>query len=288
MTTLPNDLSYVTRAASGAPILSSEEETELGRRFRDFRDPRAADALVRAHLRMVVAVAIKYRHYGIAVSELVAEGNCGLVLALTRYDPDRAIRFGTYAKHWVRAQILACVIRSSSMVGGRTGVVRPQLFFRLRRERARITALLGEGPAANEALAQRMNLSVERLGRLLGRLDAQCVSLDAPLFGEASVGLIDALPSNDSPEERYFHGERSQVATSAVARALGALDVRERFIAEHRFLAAPSEELSLTDIARTLGISRERARQLEGRALQKLGRSAAIQGNARLIEWFGS
>jgi len=285
MTRRADDLAYVTNVARRAPLLTREEETALARRVRDFSDPRAADALVRAHLRMVIVVAHQHRHYGISASELVAEGNCGLVRALSRFDPERAIRFGTYARHWVRAYILACVSRSLNGVGGATGL-RPRLFFKLRRERARIRALMGEGVEADEALAQRMNLSVAQLVCLLGFLDARSVSLDAPLGGDMSERLADTLSSGDNPEERYFHGQRHDVAVSAVALALSALDARERFIAENRILVVATEELSLVEIATTLGISRERARQLEERTLHKLGRSGAIQRNTQLLEWF--
>jgi RNA polymerase sigma-32 factor len=234
---------------------------------------------------MVIVLALQHRHYGIAASELVAEGNYGLVRALSRFDPERGIRLGTYAKHWVRAHILACVSRSLNGVGGATGL-RPRLFFKLRRERARIRALLGEGIEADEALAQRMNLSVAQLRGLLGSLDVRSVSLDAPPDGAPNERLVDTLPSSDSPEERYFHGQRRDVVTSAVTLALGALDTRERFIAEHRMLVAPTEELSLAEIATKLRISRERARQLEERTKHKLGRSRAIQQNSHLLEWF--
>lgn len=280
------DLSYVTKVATRSAVLTRDEETELARRFRDSGDRRAADTLVRAQLRMVIVVALKHRHYGIAASELVAEGNCGLVTALSKFDPERAIRFGTYAKHWVRAHILACVIRSLNIVGNTTGPVRPQLFFRLRRERARITALVGEGAAADEALALRMNVSVERLQGWLGSLDARRVSLDAPSTGERNDRLGDTLTSRDNPEESYFHDRRSDVATSAVAAALAVLDPRERFIMERRIMAPSAEELSLGEIARTLSISRERVRQLEERAKYKLGRSPAIHRNSHLLEWF--
>ena len=286
MNSLSADLSYVTSVAGRSAILTREEESELARRFRDSGDRRAADTLVRAQLRMVIVVALKHRHYGIAVSELVAEGNCGLVVALSKFDPERAIRFGTYAKHWVRANILACVIRCLNIVGNTTGPVRPQLFFRLRRERARITALLGEGTAADEALALRMSVSVERLRCLLGSLDARHVSLDAPSSGERNDPLVDTLTSSDNPEEHYFDGRRNDVATSAVAAALMTLDPRERFIIERRIMAPSTEELSLAEIAETLSISRERVRQLEERAKYKLGRSPAIQRNSQLREWF--
>lgn len=285
MNSLSADLSYVTSVASRTAILTRDEETELARRFRDSGDQRAADALVRAQLRMVIVVALKHRHYGVPVSDLVAEGNCGLVTALSKFDPERAIRFGTYAKHWVRAHILACVIRSLNIVGSTTGPVRPQLFFRLRRERARITALLGEGTAADEALAVRMNVSVERLRCLLGSLDARRVSLDAPSTGERNDRLVDTLTSGDNPEQTYFDDRRNDVAASAVAAALTALDPRERFIMERRIMAPSAEELSLAEIARILSISRERVRQLEERAKHKLGRSPAIHRNSHLLEW---
>jgi len=285
MTSRADDLAYVSNVARRAPILTREEETALARRFRDSGDPRAADTLVRAHLRMVIVLALQHRHYGIAASELVAEGNCGLVKALSKFDPERAIRFGTYAKHWVRAHILACVSRSLNGVGGTKGV-RPRLFFKLRRERARIRALLGEGIEADEALAQRMNLSGAQLSRLLEALDVRSVSLDAPPGAEQNERLSDTLPSGDNLEEQYFHSQRRDVATSAVATALGVLDARERFIAEHRILVAPTEELSLLEIAGVLHMSRERARQLEARTKHKLGRSRAIQRNSLLLEWF--
>jgi RNA polymerase sigma-32 factor len=280
MTSISGDLAYLTRVASRAPALTRDDEFELARRVRNSGDKHAADKLVRAHLRMVIALAIKYRHYGIAVSELAAEGNCGMVAALSKFDPERGIRFGTYAKHWVRAYILACVVRSSSVVGGSTGPVGPRLFFKLRRERARITAALGEGTAADEALAQRLNVSVEQLRVLTRGLDARGLSLDAP----PSQLPHDVLVSSDSPEESYFRGQRSCAAASAVTVALSGLDVRERYIAEHRIMAT-ADELSLAEIARTLGISRERARQLEARAKQKLGRTRAINCNSSLHEW---
>ena len=286
MTTVAAEISYVARFAKHSPMLEREEESELARRVRDTGDQRAADTLVRAHLRSVMVMATKHRHYGVPVSELVAEGNCGLVTALQRFDPERGVRFATYAKHWVRAYILACVIRSSNMLGGNSGLVRSQVFFKLRRERARITALFGEGDAADEALAQRMNVSIERLRRLLGRLDSRSVSLDAPTYRESPERSIDTLAAAGDPEQFYFHDQRRDVANAAVAAALKDLDPRERFIAEQRLMAAPADELSLAELGRRMGISRERARQLEERTLRKLRRSRAIRRNSYLNEWF--
>ncbi len=288
MTNLSGELAYVTKVASLSPPLSRERELELTRRFRDFADRQAADLLVRAYLRMVIAVALKYRHCGVPVSELVAEGNCGLVTALHKFDPERGVRFGTYAKYWVRAQVVGCMIRSSNQLGGTTSLVSPRLFFKLRRERARMTAVLGAGAGADEALAQRLNVDLEELRDLLHRLEYRSISLDAPSGHESVRCIADTLASGDDPEERYFNGCRGDVATSAVTVALRTLDARERFIAEHRILAAATDELSLAQIARVWGLSRERVRQLEERAKRKLEKSAAIRRNSSLNEWFAN
>jgi RNA polymerase sigma-32 factor len=283
MTSLSTELSYVTKVASSSPALTCERELELARRFRDAGDRRAADLLVRAYLRLVITMAVKYRHYGISTSDLVAEGNCGLVTALRKFDPERGIRFGTYARHWVRAYMLGYIIRSMSLVGGKTGLVRPRHFFKLRRERARITSILGEGAAADEELAKRMDMSVEELRGLLERLELRSVSLDAGQ--DSRERAVDELVSSDNPEERYFRRFRQTVATSAVASALGDLSARERFIAERRLMATGTDELSLADIAKAWGLSRERIRQLEKRTKEKLERNPAIRRHFSLNEW---
>lgn len=283
MARLSTDLAYVTSFAQGAPALERDHELELARRYRASGDRRAADMLVRAHLRMVIALAIRYRRYGVALSELVAEGNCGLVMALNKFDPERGTRFGTYARYWIRAYILTFAVRSLNLVGTKTGIVKPRLHFKLRRERARVAAVLGEGAPADEALAERMNVSNEGLQQLLGCVDSKSVSLDAQ--DESGERLHDHLASDDNPEERYFEGSRQHVASSAVALALGGLDERERFIAENRIMAARPDELSLSEIGEAWGISRERVRQLEQRTLRKLSRSSAIQHSPALSEW---
>lgn len=283
MTTTSTELSFVTTLASRAPVLQREQELELARRIQASGDPLAADALARAHLRTVVLIALKYRHYGVPVSELIAEGNCGLLTAMRRFDPERGIRFGTYAQHWIRARILACAVQSTNVLGGKSAA-RAKLFFKLRRERARIASLLGDGVASDEALAQRLNVSPARLRRLLGDIDSRGVSLDE-LHGQDAVDRMETLTSTDNPEESYFDEQRRSVVNSAITGALEVLDARERFIAEQRIMAASERALSLAEIGRALGISRERARQLEERAKRKLRRSPAIQRNADLNEW---
>jgi len=220
------------------------------------------------------------------VSDLVSEGNCGLTLALFRFDPERGVRFGTYAKHWVRAHIIACVVRSLNIVGGSSGLLKTQDFFKLRRERARVTALHGEGDVADEALAARMNISLERLRGLLARLDSKTFSLDVPRPPELKEDLVEPGTATLTPEESYSHEQVHGIVRAAVASAVSCLDPRERFIATHRLMAASAEELSLTEIGERMGISRERARQLEARTKEKLKRNPAIRHNPLINERF--
>lgn len=211
--------SRLSQLADRYPMLARDEEAALARRVRDFNDKSAAEQLVGCHLRAVLAAAVKYRFYSVQVSDLVAEGNCGLVHALQRFDPERGVRFATYAKHWIRAYILAHVIRSTSLVGSSSGLVRSQLYFKVRRERSRIAALLGDGAAADEALAQRLDITVERLRSLLERLDSRDISLDAP-SDHAGGRVAESLASRDNPELSYFEEQYSGIAGAAVAAAL--------------------------------------------------------------------
>lgn len=232
---------------------------------------------------MVITMALKYRHYGIAVSDLVAEGNFGLVAALSRFDPERGHRFATYAQHWVRAYMLEWVARSWRVAGSGTTRIRPSVVFKLRRERARIATSMGTGAGAEEALAQRMSLSVPRLRTLLQRLDSYDVTVEPPAEGETRWQL-EWLASEETPEDCYLRGERRKVAESVVASALEVLDRRESYIARHRLMA--DSRVSLAEIARSLGVSRERARQLEARAKQKLAKCSALSQNRDVRELF--
>src|SRR5689334_9567800 len=148
--------------AKAVPPLSREEETALVLRARA-GDRRAADRLTVAHLRDVVHVAKRHRAYGMPLADLIGEGSLGLLRALEKFDPDRGVRFGTYAAHWIRSFIVGHVLRSWTLVGGQTGVLRSNLFFRLRRERARLECLHGVSPETTQRLAARLDLSEEEL-----------------------------------------------------------------------------------------------------------------------------
>jgi RNA polymerase sigma-32 factor len=266
---------YISRVQQ-FPRLSRERELELFDSWRTRGDLAAKDDLVRSSLRYVVAIALKYRHYGLPLTDLIAEGNVGILHALGKFDPELKFRFVTYSAYWIRAFILGYVIRSWSLVGTGSGALRSKMFFKLRRERVRITNLVGEGEQANELLAARLNLSREQVVEMVGRLSTRDISLDSKQFDDSGTALVDTLvSSNTSQEEAYSSSQRQRLMQSVVQTALNSLDRRERFIVEQRAMANADEEKSLAELGRQLGISRERARQLETRAMRKLRTSIA-------------
>jgi RNA polymerase sigma-32 factor len=253
------------------PELSREHEVELACKWIKEGDREAAANLVNANLRYVVAIALTYRRYGLALADLIAEGNFGIVHALRKYDPNRGTRFVTYAAYWIRAYILNFVIRSWSLVGVGSGPLRSKLFFRLRRERARIASLVGEGDAGTELLAERFGAPAEKVLSMARRLEARDLSLDTKVFDDGQTMLVDTLESTaQSQEERFAATEEQQRLKERLRDAVEALDPRERYIVEARMMADEEDELSLAEIGRRLGVSRERARQLESRVKKKL------------------
>ena len=272
--------------AQAIPELNRENEYRLALAWRDQQDESARDTLVSAHLRAVVAIALKYRRYGLPISELIAEGNFGLVHALTKFEPERGNRFVTYAAYWVRAYVLNYIIRSWSMVGVGSGALRSKMFFKLRRERVRITNLVGEGEEAEQMLADRLEVSRAALSGMLGRLEARDVSLDAKPYDDSRGSLVDTLASPDADQEHALAASEVQDHVRiAVQDAIEDLDRRERYIVEHRLMADAEDELSLAEIGRRLGVSRERARQLEARAKRKLKTRITELSRRRGSEW---
>lgn len=268
---LDSALSRYMTTVQQYPKLDRAQETALCTRWRASGDDKAKEELVRAHLRYAVAIALKYRRYGLPLAELIAEGNFGIVHALTKFDPDRGNRFVTYAAYWIRAYILNYVIRSWSLVGVGSGALRSKMFFKLRRERVRITNLVGEGEQADELLAERFNLPREQIQAMVRRLEARDLSLDAKVFDDAVTTVVETLAApNDDQESTISSGQSSLNAREVVQAAILTLDQRERYIVEHRLMADAEDELSLAEIGRRLGVSRERARQLESRARRKL------------------
>jgi RNA polymerase sigma-32 factor len=250
------------------PRLSREVEYDLALQARA-GDTQAAHRLVEANLRFVVAVALQYRRYGIPISELVAEGSLGLMLAVRKFDPERGTRFVTYAGYWIRAYVLDLVVKSASLVGGGSGALRSKLFFRLRRERARVANQEQDPMRLVEELAQRFHVDPERMSRMLRQIDARDVSLDVSTHADSAVTMLDTLrDDSQSHEEELVASERQHGLNDRLGIALGSLDRRERYIVEQRIMG--EDEISLAELGRRLGVSRERARQIEARAKRKL------------------
>lgn len=258
---------YISRVRR-IPRLSREDEHDLALLART-GDTDAAHKLVEANLRFVVAVALQYRRYGIPISELVAEGSLGLMLAVRKFDPDRGTRFVTYAGYWIRAYVLDLVVKSASLVGGGSGALRSKLFFRLRRERARVTNQIQDPTKVVEALAERFSVDTERMSRMLRQIDARDVSLDVSTHADSALTMLDTLPDeSQSQEEELLASEQQVGLNDRLGLALGTLDRRERYIVEQRIMG--EDEMSLAELGRRLGVSRERARQIEARAKRKL------------------
>jgi RNA polymerase sigma-32 factor len=247
--------------------LSREREHELAVRWLRQGDTRARDLLIRANLRHVVAIAHQHRRqHSATLEELIAEGNFGLVRALAKFDPERGTRFVTYAAFWIRAYILQYLTRSKSLV---TTGVHSKALSKIRRARDEIRAR-GDVCDTDEEVAARLTLSPERLRSLSERLNVGDVPWDGPIEAGFSGGSRALESSEPTPEDSLSDAETSMRRWQAVSEVVLQLDDRERYIVEQRLMAHPDEQLSLAEIGRHFQISRERARQLEQRALHKL------------------
>mgnify|MGYP001546878659 FL=1 len=250
------------------PKLSREDEHQLALRVVE-GDQDAADKLVEANLRYVIAIALQYRRYGVTLGDLIAEGSVGLVTAVRKFDPHRGTRFVTYAGYWIRAFVLEAVVRSSTMVGAGSGPFRSKLFFRLRRERARLSNVITDSDELIERLASDFDTTKAKMSELLRRLDQREISLDAPAYHDSDSTLVEMLPGSAEPQDMVVARRRRQSGIQLrLAGALSVLDDRERLIVEKRILS--DDSASLASLGRELGVSRERARQLEARAKRKL------------------
>jgi RNA polymerase sigma-32 factor len=260
------------------PQYTREQERELAQRWRQDGDTRARDLLARAQLRHVVSIARRYRRYGSAsVEELIAEGNFGLVRALDKFDPDRGTRFVTYAVYWVQAYISQYLLRSRCIV---SAGVQSKVLSRVRRARDQILKVNDGIASVNEQVAARLELSPRKLHELLERLDVRDVPWD-----HATETTSDASTAGTS-EPLWVNGEDALVSaesrarlSNAISLVLATLDERERYIVQRRLMAPREDELSLAEIGRHFGCSRERARQLEARALRKVKTGLVLSGN---------
>lgn len=251
------------------PLLTVDEELALARAYRETGDKRAAHTLVTANLRFVVKVASGYRGYGLRLSDLIQEGNLGLMKAVQKFDPDMGIRLVSYASWWIRAYIQAYVLQSWSIVKLGTTQAQRRLFFALGRTRRELSrAGAGADDDLDDRVARRLRVTTDDIREAARRMEQRDQSLDAPAPG-GDFSPVDRIPSGDDlQDERLSCARESERVRRGVTDALACLDVRERTIIEQRFMT--DDPASLQDLGTRLGFSRERARQLEMRARRKL------------------
>src|SRR5436309_1115013 len=256
------------------PMLEPHEEYVLAKRWREHGDREAAHKLVTSHLRLVAKIARGYRGYGLPISEVIAEGNVGLMQALKRFEPEKGFRLATYATWWIKAAIQEYILRSWSLVKMGTTANQKKLFFNLRKAKSKISAL-EEGdlrPDQVKIIARRLGVTEQDVVDMNRRLGGD-VSLNAPIREEGDSGewqdwLVDEISDQ---ETRLAESEESDNRRKALGEALSVLNDRERRIFDARRLA--DDPITLEDLASEFGVSRERVRQIEVRAFEKVQRA---------------
>jgi RNA polymerase sigma-32 factor len=261
------------RTAMRAPLLDALHERDLAQRWRDHGDERAMHELTTAYLRLVVAMASRFRHYGLPMSDLVQEGNVGLMQAAARFEPAREVRFSTYATWWIRSAMQDFVLRNWSIVRTGTTSAQKSLFFNLRRLRAKIGDVSDSiGVDARATVAHALGVPERDVEAMAARMSAPDRSLNAPLTEEGDGEWQDMLADHSaSPESEVMDAHDAVARNTLVRDALGDLNEREQLIIRERKLE--EESVTLEALGQRLGISKERVRQIEGNALEKLRRA---------------
>jgi RNA polymerase sigma-32 factor len=266
------------------PLLEAEEEMRLARRWRERSDREAVHKLLTSHLRLVARVARSYLGYGLPLSELISEGNIGLIEAAKRFDPEKGVRFSTYAVWWIRAEIQEYVLRSWSLVKMGTRRSERILFFNLRKLKNRIAALQDGDmrPDQVKFIAEHLEVGAQDVVEMNRRLGGD-VSLNLPIREPHTVEYLDCLV-DDQPnqEQRLAENDELEYRNSALRDALSMLGDRERSVFEMRRLS--DEPVSLYTLATRFGVSPERVRQIEARAFEKVRRAVReARGNLQII-----
>jgi RNA polymerase sigma-32 factor len=270
-TTQKANLEYI-RNSMNEPMLEKDHELKLARRWKNKRDEKALHELVRSYTRLVVSIASRFRNYGLPMGDLIQEGNVGLMQAADRFDPSRDVRFSTYASWWIRAAIQDYILRNWSIVRTGTTAAQKSLFFNFRRLRAKIenkTEREGLDDAGRKQIAKELGVDFNDVLQMEGRLSGGDHSLNAKVGEDGDEEwqnfLADEAPN---PEEVVTHLKDGKTRSQWLQDALSELSDRERTIISERHLN--QEAVTLEDLGKTLGISKERVRQLEQRAMDKL------------------
>jgi RNA polymerase sigma-32 factor len=281
--TLEGGLSHYLAEIRKFPMLAPEEEFMLGKRWREHGDSDAAHKLVTSHLRLVAKIAMGYRGYGLPIGEIISEGNVGLMQAVKRFEPDKGFRLATYAMWWIKASIQEYILRSWSLVKMGTTAAQKRLFFNLRKAKSQISAL-EEGdlkPEQVKSIAKRLGVSEQDVIDMNRRLAGDS-SLNAPIRTESESGewqdwLVD---ERESQESRLAESQEFNNRKKALSQALDVLNDRERRIFEARRLS--EEPVTLEELAAEFGVSRERIRQIEVRAFEKV--QQAVVSRMKTVE----
>jgi RNA polymerase sigma-32 factor len=259
------------KTAMKAPMLAQDHEQHLARRWREHNDQRALHELTTAYMRLVIAMAARFRNYGLPMSDLVQEGNVGLMQAAARFEPEREVRFSTYAAWWIRSSIQDYVLRNWSIVRTGTTAAQKSLFFNLRRLRALINDT-GDGLMTREnreTVATKLGVAEHEVEAMASRLSSSDRSLNAPLADGSDGEWQDLLADERSlPDEEVMERNDGARRAAWIQEALKTLNPRELKIIEERRLA--DEGATLESLGQRLGISKERVRQIEHHALKKL------------------
>jgi RNA polymerase sigma-32 factor len=261
----------LVRSSMSTPLLTRERELSLARAWRDEEDELALHELITSYGRLVAGMAVKFRNYGLPLADLIQEGNVGLMQAAARFEPERDIRFSTYASWWVRSAMQDYILRNWSIV--RTGTTSSQksLFFNLRRLRARIEGRTGKllDDAGRKEIAAELKVPERDVQGMSARLSASDQSLNAPVGEETDLSWQDYLVDDrPTPEAVTIEAKDAEIRSDWVQSALSDLPVREARIIQARLLE--EDTLTLEALGAELGVSKERVRQLEKRALNKL------------------
>jgi|SRR5579864_6687397 len=262
------------KASMKEPLLTRDHEFDLAHKWRVDGDTEALHELVRSYTRLVISTAARFRHYGLPVGDLVQEGNVGLMQAAARFEPDRGVRFSTYAAWWIRSAMQDYVLRNWSIVRTGTTAAQKSLFFNLRRLRARIEETSGAPltDAGRKKIAAELQVELSEVELMDMRLAAADQSLNVPVGDSGEDDWQDFLPDRrPNPEEVVSVMRDGETRSRWLAEALGELSARERAIITERRLREVGA--TLEELGRELGVSKERVRQLEHRALLKLRQS---------------
>lgn len=277
-TTQQANLRYI-RQAMDEPMLEREHELNLARLWKDKKDEKALHELIRSYTRLVIAIAAKFKNYGLPMGDLIQEGNIGLMEAAARFEPALENRFSTYATWWIRAQIQDYVLRNWSIVRTGTTASQKSLFFNLRRLRAKIRGQSARDFLDDEAvgeIAKELGVEKKEVLEMEARMNGGDQSLNAPIGEEGDNEWQDLLADKTAnPEEVVMGMKDNSTRSNWLNQALGELSDRERTIIEERRMN--DDVVTLEDLGKQLGISKERVRQLEQRAMEKLKSSILVK-----------